>query len=204
MSYLTGTSVTYYWVVHYKTYTMWRFKFNRNEIGTMDLHLLPYFIFIFSVPVCKAVFGFFPSWKNLFADVKMSYKDIITCRMILVMQVISDSIVKNIVATLRNLQVLALCHCLGDISISGFKFSMPNLRKLQLELVTPWMTNNDLVILTQSCANLIELSLLGCKLLNSGEELFFAHHSFGTDHNFTHFNFYVTCMICILNMFKHL
>ncbi|KAF3440498.1 hypothetical protein FNV43_RR18782 [Rhamnella rubrinervis] len=98
----------------------------------------------------------------------------ITCptleSVILYFQVISDSIIKNIVATLRNLQVLALCHCLGDISISGFKFSMPNLRKLQLELVTPWMTNNDLVMLTQSCANLIELSLLGCKLLNSDSQ----------------------------------
>jgi hypothetical protein len=79
-------------------------------------------------------------------------------------------------ASLRNLRVLALCYCLGDISILSFNLSMPNLRKLQLERVTPWMTNNDLAILTQNCANLVELSLLGCKLLNSGKELLFVKY----------------------------
>nr|XP_048319193.1 BTB/POZ domain-containing protein FBL11 isoform X6 [Ziziphus jujuba var. spinosa] len=83
---------------------------------------------------------------------------------------ISDSVIESIVTTLRNLQVLVLCYCLGDMSISGFMFSMPNLRKLQLERVTPWLTNDELVIMTQSCPNLIELSLLGCKHLNSDSQ----------------------------------
>ncbi|CAL5419740.1 unnamed protein product [Camellia sinensis] len=92
---------------------------------------------------------------------------------ILYFQVISDCVLINIMESLRHLQVLALCHCLGDISPVSFKYSVPNLRKLKLERVTPWMTNDDLVILTQNCANLIELSLLGCRLLNS---------EFATDH----------------------
>ncbi|KAF7818760.1 BTB/POZ domain-containing protein FBL11 [Senna tora] len=85
-------------------------------------------------------------------------------------QVISDTILMNIAASLRNLQVLALCYCFGDISISSFKFSMQNLRKLRLERVTPWMTNDDLAILTWNCRNLVELSLLGCSLLNSDSQ----------------------------------
>ncbi|KAL4605802.1 hypothetical protein ACB092_09G055900 [Castanea dentata] len=90
---------------------------------------------------------------------------------ILHFQVISDTVIMNILAYLRNLRVLALCYCLGDISMLSFSLSMQNLRKLRLERVTPWMTNNDLVILTQNCANLVELSLLGCKLLNSVQRL---------------------------------
>ncbi|XP_008241274.1 PREDICTED: BTB/POZ domain-containing protein FBL11 isoform X1 [Prunus mume] len=86
---------------------------------------------------------------------------------ILYFQVISDRTIMNIMANLKKLVVLAFCHCLGDISILSFKFPMPNLRKLKLERVTPWMNNNDLFILTQSCANLVELSLLGCTLLDS-------------------------------------
>uniref|UniRef100_A0A2N9IEU6 BACK domain-containing protein n=1 Tax=Fagus sylvatica TaxID=28930 RepID=A0A2N9IEU6_FAGSY len=97
-----------------------------------------------------------------------------TCPMlesvILHFQVISDTIIMNIMSYLRNLRVLALCYCLGDISMLSFGFSMQNLRKLRLQRVTPWMTNNDLVILTQNCANLVELSLLGCKLLNSDSQ----------------------------------
>ncbi|KAK7337205.1 hypothetical protein VNO77_17768 [Canavalia gladiata] len=86
---------------------------------------------------------------------------------ILHFQVLSDITVTNLVTSLINLQVLALCYCFGDISMSSFKFTMQNLRKLALERVTPWMTNDDLVILTQNCRNLVELSLLGCPHLNS-------------------------------------
>ncbi|KAK8473609.1 hypothetical protein PHAVU_001G188000 [Phaseolus vulgaris] len=86
---------------------------------------------------------------------------------ILHFQVISDIIVMNFVASLKNLQVLAMCYCFGDISMSSFKFPMQNLRKLRLERVTPWMTNDDLVVLTQNCRNLAELSLLGCSLLDA-------------------------------------
>ncbi|XP_042482383.1 BTB/POZ domain-containing protein FBL11 isoform X3 [Macadamia integrifolia] len=94
-----------------------------------------------------------------------------TCPMlesvVLHFQVISDVIVKSIVESLKHLKVLGLCYCLGDLSSLSFYFSMPSLRKLRLERVTPWMKNADLVILTQSCPNLIELSLSGCKHLNS-------------------------------------
>ncbi|XP_034694533.1 BTB/POZ domain-containing protein FBL11 isoform X2 [Vitis riparia] len=89
---------------------------------------------------------------------------------ILYFQVITDSIMINIMQSLRYLQVLVLCYCLGDISSLSFKFSMPNLRKLRLERVTPWMTNDELAILTQNCVNLVELSLLGCRLLNSDSQ----------------------------------
>ena len=94
------------------------------------------------------------------------------------LQFISDTVIMNILAYLRNLQVFALCYCLGDISMLSFSLSMQNLRKLRLERVTPWMTNNDLVILTQNCANLVEISLLGCKLLNSGQESLFVKYNF--------------------------
>ncbi|VFQ79768.1 unnamed protein product [Cuscuta campestris] len=86
---------------------------------------------------------------------------------ILHFQVISNSIILNIAKALRNLQVLALCYCIGEISLSSTKLSLPNLRKLKLERVSPRMTNEDLLILTGSCVNLIELSLVGCSLLNS-------------------------------------
>ncbi|KAK8712024.1 hypothetical protein V6N13_147276 [Hibiscus sabdariffa] len=66
--------------------------------------------------------------------------------------------------SLRQLRTLALCYCLGDISVSSLNLSMSNLRILKLERVTPWMTNDDLVLLTQNCANLVEFSLLGSKL----------------------------------------
>ncbi|KAK9290248.1 hypothetical protein L1049_008415 [Liquidambar formosana] len=95
--------------------------------------------------------------------------------LILYFQVISDVIVINILESLRHLQVLALCYCLGDISPLSFKSSMPNLRKLRLERVTPWMTNDNLVMLTQYCANLIELSLLGCTLLSPDSQQIISH-----------------------------
>ncbi|KAM7255015.1 hypothetical protein ACFE04_020256 [Oxalis oulophora] len=89
--------------------------------------------------------------------------------------VISDSVIMDIMASLRNLQVLALCYCFGDVSISSFKFSFPNLRVLKLERVTPSMTNDDLIILTKTCMNLVELSLLGCLLLNSVSQDIISH-----------------------------
>ncbi|OVA03610.1 Leucine-rich repeat [Macleaya cordata] len=85
-------------------------------------------------------------------------------------QAISDSVVINLVESLRHLQVLGLCYCLGDLSSLSFCLSMPNLRKLRLERVTPWMTNDDLVILTQNCRSLVELSLSGCVLLDSDSQ----------------------------------
>ncbi|PHT70705.1 hypothetical protein T459_25809, partial [Capsicum annuum] len=87
--------------------------------------------------------------------------------LILYFQVISDSVVRNILGTLKNLQVLALCYCFGEISSLSFQSSAPRLRKLKLERVSAHMTNDDLLILTQNCMNLTELSLVGCRRLNS-------------------------------------
>lgn len=70
--------------------------------------------------------------------------------------------------TLKNLQVLALCYCFGEISSLSFQSSAPRLRKLKLERVSTQMTNDDLLILSRNCMNLTELSLVGCKRLNSG------------------------------------
>ncbi|XP_031497191.1 BTB/POZ domain-containing protein FBL11 isoform X2 [Nymphaea colorata] len=81
-------------------------------------------------------------------------------------QVISDSAVRNIFQSLKNLQVFELCCCLGDLTSDSFKIILPNLRRLKLQRVTPWMTDMDLILLTQSCRNLSELSLSGCKLLS--------------------------------------
>ncbi|KAG5582722.1 hypothetical protein H5410_053349 [Solanum commersonii] len=81
--------------------------------------------------------------------------------------VVSDSVVRNILETLKNLQVLALCYCFDEISSLSFQSSAPRLRKLKLERVSTQMTNDDLLILSQNCMNLTELSLVGCKRLNS-------------------------------------
>lgn len=83
-------------------------------------------------------------------------------------QVISDHLIVNLLESLRHLKSFVMCHCLGETSSSIFKVSMPNLRKLRLERVAPWMNNADLVTLGQNCENLSELSLVGCRLLNSG------------------------------------
>lgn len=87
--------------------------------------------------------------------------------LILYFQVVSDSVVRNILETLKNLQVLALCYCFGEISSLSFQSSAPRLRKLKLERVSTQMTNDDLLILSRNCMNLTELSLVGCKRLNS-------------------------------------
>ncbi|XP_047333448.1 BTB/POZ domain-containing protein FBL11 [Impatiens glandulifera] len=86
--------------------------------------------------------------------------------LILYFQVISDSFITSITNSLSHLQVLSLCHCLGEISALSSSLRMPNLRKLRLQRVTPRMNNADLIVLSQNCRNLVELSLSGCKLLN--------------------------------------
>ncbi|KAK6944004.1 hypothetical protein RJ641_025106 [Dillenia turbinata] len=89
-------------------------------------------------------------------------------------QVLSDDVIQSIMKSLSHLQMLALCYCLGDISPSSFNISMPNLKMLMLERVTPWMTNDHLIILTGSFPNLIKLSLLGCKFLNLDSQVIIA------------------------------
>ncbi|KAL1224338.1 BTB/POZ domain-containing protein FBL11 [Cardamine amara subsp. amara] len=86
---------------------------------------------------------------------------------VLCFQEITDSALTSIVTSLKHLQELALSYCFGDISLQSLKLPMLNLRKLRLERVTPWMTNDDLLVLTQSYPNLTELSLVGCSHLNS-------------------------------------
>ncbi|KAK1439449.1 hypothetical protein QVD17_05267 [Tagetes erecta] len=86
---------------------------------------------------------------------------------VLYFQVISDDLIVNMLESLHHLKSFALCHCLGKTSSWSLNASMPNLRKLRLERVSPWMSNADLISLSHNCANLMELSLLGCRLLNS-------------------------------------
>ncbi|XP_073007356.1 BTB/POZ domain-containing protein FBL11 isoform X2 [Typha latifolia] len=86
---------------------------------------------------------------------------------VLTFQVISDTVMRIILESLRYLRVLGLHCCLGDWTSFSFRTSMPMLRILRLEWVSPWMTNDDLTLLTQNCSDLIELSLSGCKLLDS-------------------------------------
>nr|XP_043614055.1 BTB/POZ domain-containing protein FBL11 [Erigeron canadensis] len=86
---------------------------------------------------------------------------------VLYYQVISDDLIVNMMESLRNLKSFSLCHCLGETSFLSFKVSMPNLKNLRLERVASRMNNADLISLTQNCANLTALSLVGCRLLNS-------------------------------------
>lgn len=91
--------------------------------------------------------------------------------LVLRFQVISDRVVRNLFESSINLQVLCLQYCLGSSSSFSFQTKAPALRILRLEWVTPWITNNDLTVLTQNC-NLVELSLSGCKLLDySSQEI---------------------------------
>lgn len=84
---------------------------------------------------------------------------------------ISDSAIINIIRMLQHLRYLALCYCVGGITSLTFKIRTPNLRNLKLERVTPWMTNEELAILAENCAGLVNLSLAGCPLLDSGKHL---------------------------------
>ncbi|KAG0492064.1 hypothetical protein HPP92_005462 [Vanilla planifolia] len=85
-------------------------------------------------------------------------------------QVISDDVIRSTLASLEHLQSLWLSCCLGNLTSLSFRIPKRNLRTLKLEWVTPWMTNDDLAILAQNCANLQELLLSGCKLLDSGSQ----------------------------------
>ncbi|KAL9238856.1 hypothetical protein vseg_013228 [Gypsophila vaccaria] len=77
-------------------------------------------------------------------------------------QVISDAVITNLLVTSRKLQALSICYCIGDVSPLALNCKALHLRKLKLERVTPWMTNDNLALLTENCANLMELSLVGC------------------------------------------
>ncbi|GJN16613.1 hypothetical protein PR202_gb03617 [Eleusine coracana subsp. coracana] len=88
--------------------------------------------------------------------------------LVLRFQVISDRVVRNLLESATNLQVLCLHYCLGSLTSYSFQAKASALRILRLEWVIPWITNDDLTILTQNC-NLVELSLSGCKLLESSK-----------------------------------
>lgn len=89
--------------------------------------------------------------------------------LILRFQVISDRVVRNLLESATNLQVLCLHYCLGSLTSFSFQTKAPALRVLRLHWVTSWLTNDDLTILTENC-NLAELSLSGCKLLDSSSQ----------------------------------
>uniref|UniRef100_A0A453GVD3 Uncharacterized protein n=1 Tax=Aegilops tauschii subsp. strangulata TaxID=200361 RepID=A0A453GVD3_AEGTS len=88
--------------------------------------------------------------------------------LVLRFQVISDRVVRNLLESSTNLQVLCLHYCLGNLTSFSFQTMAPALRILRLQWVTPWITNDDLTILTQNC-NLVELLLSGCKLLDTSK-----------------------------------
>ncbi|XP_037416147.1 BTB/POZ domain-containing protein FBL11-like isoform X1 [Triticum dicoccoides] len=89
--------------------------------------------------------------------------------LVLRFQVISDRVVRNLLESSTNLQVLCLHYCLGSLTSFSFQTKAPALRILRLQWVTPWITNDDLTILTQNC-NLVELLLSGCKLLDPSSQ----------------------------------
>lgn len=89
--------------------------------------------------------------------------------LVLRFQVISDGVVRNLLQSSTKLQVLCLHYCLGSLTSFSFQTMAPALRILRLQWVTPWMTNDDMTILTRNC-NLVELALSGCKLLDSSSQ----------------------------------
>ncbi|KAF0893759.1 hypothetical protein E2562_029655 [Oryza meyeriana var. granulata] len=89
--------------------------------------------------------------------------------LVLRFQLISDKVVRNLLESSRKLRVLCLHSCLGGLTSFSFQMKAPALRILRLEWITPWMTNNDLAVLIQNY-NLVELSLSGCKLLDSSSQ----------------------------------
>ncbi|GAB2300695.1 hypothetical protein Dimus_034733 [Dionaea muscipula] len=90
-------------------------------------------------------------------------------------QIVSDDTLVKLIETLRNLRELEICNCIGDISLLSFSSNMPFLRRLKLERATPWMTNDDLALLTRNCANLVEVSLIGCMQLDADAQKIISH-----------------------------
>ncbi|KAL9260819.1 BTB/POZ domain-containing protein [Drosera capensis] len=84
----------------------------------------------------------------------------------LLFQAISDAVIMRLME-LRNLRELEISYCIGDLSRLSLSSNMRNLRRLKLERATPWMTNDDLTLLTHSCANVVEVSLIGCVHLDA-------------------------------------
>uniref|UniRef100_A0A0D3EZ53 BACK domain-containing protein n=1 Tax=Oryza barthii TaxID=65489 RepID=A0A0D3EZ53_9ORYZ len=89
--------------------------------------------------------------------------------LVLRFQMISDKVVRNLLESSTKLRVLCLYSCLGNLTSFSFQIKAPLLRILRLEWITPWMTNDDLAVLIQNY-NLVELSLSGCKLLDSNSQ----------------------------------
>uniref|UniRef100_A0A0D9VAS6 BACK domain-containing protein n=2 Tax=Leersia perrieri TaxID=77586 RepID=A0A0D9VAS6_9ORYZ len=89
--------------------------------------------------------------------------------LVLRFQMISDKVVTNLLESSTKLRVLCLHSCLGSLTSLSFQMKAPALRILRLEWITPWMTNSDLAVLIQNY-NLVELSLTGCKLLDSSSQ----------------------------------
>ncbi|KAJ4798429.1 BTB/POZ domain-containing protein FBL11 [Rhynchospora pubera] len=83
-------------------------------------------------------------------------------------QVTSDDVIRNLLESLKHLQVLELRYCLGDLTMHCFEIPRNlTLTRLRLEWVCRWMTNDQLALLTRTFCSLTEFSLSGCKLLNS-------------------------------------
>lgn len=85
-------------------------------------------------------------------------------------QVVSDEGIVNALQNLRYINTLELQHCLGEITPHCLSVNASNLKSLKLDRVAPWMTDDDLIILTENFRSISRLSLTGCKLLTSGAQ----------------------------------
>lgn len=63
--------------------------------------------------------------------------------------------------------------CTSRNLLTEIACSLPNLKMLRLERVVPWLSDDDLLLFSQSCTGLQSLSLLGCQRLTHRESFTF-------------------------------
>lgn len=70
---------------------------------------------------------------------------------------------------MKSLQTLELQNmtCTSRNLMKEIASSIPNLKKLRLERVVPWLKDDDLSLFSQSFTGLQSLSLLGCQQLTN-------------------------------------
>lgn len=90
-------------------------------------------------------------------------------RLSLCFQFVADEGLIQAVSQLKSLHTLELQNmaCAPRNLLTEIASSLPNLRNLKLERVTPLLSDDDLLLFSQSCTGLQSLSLLGCHLLTS-------------------------------------
>ncbi|XP_024398316.1 BTB/POZ domain-containing protein FBL11 isoform X3 [Physcomitrium patens] len=92
-------------------------------------------------------------------------------RLSLCFQFVADEGLIQAVSQLKSLHTLELQNmaCAPRNLLTEIASSLPNLRNLKLERVTPLLSDDDLLLFSQSCTGLQSLSLLGCHLLTSND-----------------------------------